>query len=422
MTSIDVEPETIISLAFNGTEQLVATVYDENHIPMNGVTLTWVSDNPSVATVDSTGLVTAVSAGPVNVYAQDPSTMVYSNYAALVVSPDDTPVVTSILVTPDTITNVAFNGTQQLAATVYDQFGFPMTGITLSWVSISPSYVTVDSNGLATAVSTGASNIYALDPLSGVFSNYAALIVGLPTQYTLTYNASTDGLITGNPVQTVSKGGNGTVVTAVPNASCHFVNWSDSSVQNPRTDTNVQGSITVTANFVANNPLVAASVYITPDKATVLSIGGTQQMASLIKNQLGQTMAATPAWSSDNTAVATISVSGFVIAVSPGSANITASYESVTSNYAVVIVSTPSPPVTYTLTYSAGANGLVTGDLVQTVASGGNGTAITAVPNQHYHFTGWSDSSRRIRGRTRMFRGISRLRRILPRTLRFPQA
>ena len=36
---------------------------------------------------------------------------------------------------------------------------------------------------------------------------------------------------------------------------------------------------------------------------------------------------------------------------------------------------------TYTLTYTAGANGTITGTSPQTVNHGGNGTEVTAVPN-----------------------------------------
>ena len=41
-------------------------------------------------------------------------------------------------------------------------------------------------------------------------------------------------------------------MTAVPNTGYHFVNWSDTSTDNPRTDTNVMANITVTANFAIN--------------------------------------------------------------------------------------------------------------------------------------------------------------------------
>ena len=35
----------------------------------------------------------------------------------------------------------------------------------------------------------------------------------------------------------------------MPDARYHFVDWSDASTDNPRTDTNVTADITVTANF-----------------------------------------------------------------------------------------------------------------------------------------------------------------------------
>ncbi len=66
----------------------------------------------------------------------------------------------------------------------------------------------------------------------------------------LTYNAGQNGSITGSTPQAVTHGGNGTSVTAVPNVGYVFWSWSDGSINNPRTDTNVTSNISVTANFV----------------------------------------------------------------------------------------------------------------------------------------------------------------------------
>ncbi len=73
----------------------------------------------------------------------------------------------------------------------------------------------------------------------------------IPT-HTLTYAAGTNGSITGTTPQTVNNGASGTAVTAVANGGFHFVNWSDESTANPRTDANVTADISVTANFAAN--------------------------------------------------------------------------------------------------------------------------------------------------------------------------
>ena len=46
---------------------------------------------------------------------------------------------------------------------------------------------------------------------------------------------------------------------------------------------------------------------------------------------------------------------------------------------------------TYTLTYTAGAHGSITGTTPQTVDYGSDGTTVTAVPDTGYHFVAWSD-------------------------------
>jgi hypothetical protein len=56
-------------------------------------------------------------------------------------------------------------------------------------------------------------------------------------------------------------------------------------------------------------------------------------------------------------------------------------------------------PVTYTLTYTAGANGSITGSSQQTVDEGASGSAVTAVPATGYQFSSWSDASTTTRRR-----------------------
>jgi hypothetical protein len=61
--------------------------------------------------------------------------------------------------------------------------------------------------------------------------------------------------------------------------------------------------------------------------------------------------------------------------------NVTAN-KSVTASFAIN---------TYTLTYTAAANGSITGTTPQTVNHGANGTLVTATPATGYHFVSWSD-------------------------------
>ena len=47
----------------------------------------------------------------------------------------------------------------------------------------------------------------------------------------------------------MNSGADGSTVTAVPDAGYHFVDWSDGVLTAARTDLNVTGDLTVTANF-----------------------------------------------------------------------------------------------------------------------------------------------------------------------------
>jgi hypothetical protein len=70
--------------------------------------------------------------------------------------------------------------------------------------------------------------------------------------FTLTDLAGLHGGISGTTPQSVANSGNGTQVTAVPDAGYHFVSWSDGGLTASRTELNVTANLTVTATFASN--------------------------------------------------------------------------------------------------------------------------------------------------------------------------
>jgi hypothetical protein len=68
--------------------------------------------------------------------------------------------------------------------------------------------------------------------------------------YTLNYEGGSGGYLIGTTTQAVIHGGSGSAVSAVPNLDNKFVNWSDGSTNNPRTDTVVESNMSVKANFI----------------------------------------------------------------------------------------------------------------------------------------------------------------------------
>lgn len=97
------------------------------------------------------------------------------------------------------------------------------------------------SNGSGTFYPGGAT--FAISTTTTLYAQWAI------NTYTLNYSAGANGSISGATSQTVNYGGSGTAVTAVPNTGYVFVNWSNGSTANPRTDSNVTGNISMSASF-----------------------------------------------------------------------------------------------------------------------------------------------------------------------------
>ncbi|MDO9043190.1 MAG: FG-GAP-like repeat-containing protein, partial [Desulfocapsaceae bacterium] len=200
-----------------------------------------------------------------------------------------------------------------------------------------------------------------------VTANFAT---GTNDPYTLTYTAGANGSITGTTPQTVNRGDSGTAVTAVPATGYHFVQWSDGSTTNPRTDSNVTADISVTANFAGTNTYT-----LTYTAGANGSITGTTPQ-TVNHGASGTAVTAVPA-----TNYHFVNWSDGLTTAFRTDSNVTVNIF-VTANFAIN---------TYTLIYAAGANGSITGTTPQTVNHGASGTAVTAVPATNYRFVNWND-------------------------------
>lgn len=139
-----------ITISKGSTETLTAIVYPAN---ATNKSVTWSSNNPSVATVNSNGVVTAVGAGTAIITVR---TVDGNQTATCSVAVTETNVpVASVSLNKSSVT-ITKGNTETLTATVYP---VNATNKILSWVSSSTSVATVDSNGIVTAVGTGTATI-----------------------------------------------------------------------------------------------------------------------------------------------------------------------------------------------------------------------------------------------------------------------
>ena len=188
-------------------------------------------------------------------------------------------------------------------------------------------------------------------------------------QYTLSYSADTGGEISGETEQTVDHGADGSAVTAEPDTGYHFVQWSDGVTTAERTDTDVQGDLSVTAQFELNEYALS---YTAGEGGSIT--GEAEQTVD--HGADGNTVTAEP-----DTGYHFVQWSDGVTTVERTDTNLQGDL-SVTAEFALN---------EYTLNYSAGAGGSITGESEQTVSHGSNGSTVTAVADTGYTFVQWND-------------------------------
>ncbi len=148
---------------------------------------TWVSSDPTTASVDSTGLVAGLKfGGPV----------------AITVSVDGVSAVADVTVKPIPIppmqqVSLGVDSTLTFPVALADFYGVTLTTAAAAWTSSDPAVVRVNANGTLTGIAPGFANLtasYAGVPLSTQFE------VGVPTLNDGTWTGS---IVTGHPATMV---------------------------------------------------------------------------------------------------------------------------------------------------------------------------------------------------------------------------
>lgn len=300
---------------------------------------------------------------------------------------------------------------------------------------------TIYANSLTGSDTTGAGTLASPYKTYTKASSQAEVGDTINAKYILTYSASSGGSLTGSTTQTVANVNHGSSITAVPNTGYHFVNWSDASTTNPRIDYGFN-DVTVTANFAIDTHTVSYAAG---------SGGSITGSSSQIVNYSSSTSAvtATPdvgyyftSWNDASTTnpridynitattthTASFATSSYALTYTAGSGGTLSGSSTQTVNYgadgsAVTAVpdtgysfvdwsdaSTTNPRTdynitattsitanfsinTFTLSYTAGTGGSISGSASQTVNYNSDGSAVTAMPANGYVFLRWSDGS-----------------------------
>ncbi|WP_419950199.1 leucine-rich repeat domain-containing protein [Candidatus Palauibacter sp.] len=152
-TSLSVSPADLRFEALGDTARFAAEVRDQNGEVVGGVALTWDSRDPSVATVDATGLATAVGNGTASVTARAGEA---SGSATVTVEQ----VVSSLDLSPPSIT-LALDDTLRLVVEAADANGHSVTDPNIAWRSSDASIANVDATGLIRGTGVGTTMVTA---------------------------------------------------------------------------------------------------------------------------------------------------------------------------------------------------------------------------------------------------------------------
>jgi hypothetical protein len=153
---------------------------------------------------------------------------------------------------------------------------------------------------------------------------------------------------------------------------------------------------TYTIDFTVSNGTgtstpVLTSISISPLNPSI-SATSTQLFTATTSDQFGDAFPASITWNSTVPGVGTINSAGLFTAVSAGVTTITAS-AGTTSTSTLITVTSVATTTNFTLTYTTDGNGYITGSSTQVVASGSNGSPVTAVATSGYQFVNWNDNS-----------------------------
>ncbi len=171
--SVAVAPASASLASVGETLQLTASALDANAHEIAGSSFSWESSDDGVATVDDSGLVTAVADGAATINASTDGVPTPGTAEITVAQHAD-----SVALSPTGASISGVGATQQFAVEAWDARGSPIPDPPVTWISLNPDIATVDpSTGEATAVESGQVTIAAT---ANGTTGYALLTVVVP--------------------------------------------------------------------------------------------------------------------------------------------------------------------------------------------------------------------------------------------------
>ncbi|MBI9104278.1 MAG: Ig-like domain-containing protein [Spirochaetales bacterium] len=339
VTSVALDLETL-SLVVGDMENLSATV---NPVNATVDTVSWESDTPAVANVDSNGLVTAYNAGTaiITVTTDDGGEIDTCTVTVTLA----TIAVTGVDLTPSTLQTIGVGGQIQFTPTITPN---DATNQNVTWSSANTAIASVDGTGLVTGVAGGTVNITVMT-VDGTKTDSCEVTVDDTIVTSVLLNKDSETLYIAEQDQLTA--------TVLPDtATDQTVTWTTTnaliaSVTTAGLVTAVaegNATIIVTTNDgsytdtydVTVNSIAVTSVGLNKSSTTIYSGFNERLLAEIIPSNASNKNVT---WMTTNSSVATVTSDGVVNAVSTGNTSITVTTQDGNLNDScTVTVSDPS--------------------------------------------------------------------------------
>lgn len=334
------------SLYVGGSMSATVSVADSAGNALSGRTITWSTSNATVLAVSSTGVVTGVAPVTADVIAE-----VEGVRATAAVSVSLVPVA-SVTVSPATA-SLYVGGSVDLSASAKDSAGNQLTGRAISWTTSSASVASVASTGVVTGAAPGTATITAT--VEGKTAT-ATITVGMVPVVTVSVTPASATLYVGQSVDLAAS-----AKDAAGNAlTCRSVTWSTSSASVAAVSATgvvsavAPGSATIIATVEGKTATASIVVSLVPVSSVSVSsataslyVGQSVDLSATAKDSAGNTLTGrTGSWFTSNASIASVSSTGVVTAVAPGTTTITATVEGKTATATIAVSLVPVASVT----------------------------------------------------------------------------
>jgi trimeric autotransporter adhesin len=336
VASVAVTP-ALDTLAVGGTRTLTAALRDVDGALLTGRSVVWSVSNVAVATVSSTGEVTALAPGTVQLSAVSEGRVGQATVVVL------ERFANAVTLTPNSGT-LQVGAELTLQAQVTDPAGTLLPDRVVSFSTDAPLIATVSGTGLVTARAPGVARITALSEgksavavitvvpvaVSQVLVTPAAseVLEGAARQLTAQARSASGAVLTGRDI-TWTSGAPGiasVTATGIVNGLTPGVAVLAATVDG------VSGFATVTVR-----PRVVTTVQLAPLTPSIAA-NTTVQLGLTVRDQTGTALTGRPVtWRSSDDTIAFVSSTGLVVGLRAGAATITATVEGVSGSTLVTV-------------------------------------------------------------------------------------